>query len=91
MPLSFPGVQNTFFVWLGKLLWSIAVSAAYFFLNSLFFSLFATICEFHKAFYLNFEFILSKLNQEINNKEIKYNKIQLTLIELMQNSIKGKE
>lgn len=91
MIFSLPWNQNTFVGWLGMLFCATIASMVYFLLNSIFLSLFASICEFHQAFYMNFDVILNKLSQEINAKKVEYHKVQLILIEFIQNSIKGKE
>lgn len=64
------------------------------FLNDIFILLFASICNFHKAFYLNSKHLLGKLDELTDSEPIKptdLNKIATLLIKIINNGIKGKE
>lgn len=89
-----PWYQKTVFGWIGLIIFALFGGIAYIFLNTLFILLFSSICNFHKAFYLNSERLINKLDELTNVEPIKpadYKQIAPLLCEIMQNGIKGKE
>lgn len=89
-----PWNQETVFGWMGMLVFVIIGSAIYVFFNTLFMMLFASVCNFHKVFYMNAKHLINNLNELTNVEPIKtadYTKIAPLLCEIMKNGIKGKE
>ena len=92
--LRLPWNQDTVFGWIGMMILAIICSVVYAFLNCMFILLFASICNFHKAFYLNSKHLLNKLDELTDSEPVKLadlNKIATLLCEIMNNGIKGKE
>lgn len=78
---------------MGMIVFVMIGCAVYVFLNILFMLLFASICNFHKAFYMNTKHLLAKLDELTEGEHIKpanFKKICPLVCEIMKNGIKGK-
>lgn len=97
-----PWDQYTIPGWIGMLTFLLLSGGIYFLLNTVFLSLFASICEFHKVFYLNTKRLLSKLDDLADDRSKKRKKekmesidiswdVQSLLCEIISNNIKGQK